>query len=97
MVLCASDMANVEQRLEHLKMAMRMGGVGAGAAPDNNFGTHLATNTVHYNPTNLSHWVESMLSHLNAPLPPLPPAPQLNTSTSSTVTGGGYFDLPPSI
>ncbi|VAI01528.1 unnamed protein product [Triticum turgidum subsp. durum] len=78
-------------------MAMGMGGVGAGAAPDDSFATHLATDTVHYNPTDLSSWVESMLSELNAPPPPLPPAPQLNASTSSTVTGGGYFDLPPSV
>nr|AGG68478.1 DELLA protein [Triticum aestivum]ULB12822.1 DELLA protein [Aegilops tauschii subsp. tauschii]ULB12826.1 DELLA protein [Aegilops tauschii subsp. tauschii] len=94
----ASDMADVAQKLEQLEMAMGMGGVGAGAAPDDSFATHLATDTVHYNPTDLSSWVESMLSELNAPPPPLPPAPQLNASTSSTVTGsGGYFDLPPSV
>lgn len=91
----ASDMADVAQKLEQLEMAMGMGG----PAPDDGFATHLATDTVHYNPTDLSSWVESMLSELNAPPPPLPPAPpQLNASTSSTVTGGGgYFDLPPSV
>ncbi|VAH95211.1 unnamed protein product [Triticum turgidum subsp. durum] len=88
----ASDMADVAQKLEQLEMAMGMGGVGAGAAPDDSFATHLATDTVHYNPTDLSSWVESMLSELNAPPPPLPPAPQqLNASTSSSSSslGGG--------
>ncbi|ONM38631.1 Testis intracellular mediator protein, partial [Zea mays] len=40
----------------------------------------LATDTVHYNPFDLSSWVESMLSELNAPpspLPPVTPAPRL--------------------
>ena len=64
----------------------------------------LATDTVHYNPFDLSSWVESMLSELNAPpplLPPVTPFPRL-ASTSSTVTSGvaagaGYFDLPPAV
>jgi DELLA protein len=57
-------------------MAVGMGGIGAGpgGAPDNAFTTHLATETVHYNPTDLSTWVESMLSELNAS-PLLPPPP----------------------
>lgn len=101
----ASDMADVAQKLEQLEMAMGMGGVGAGAAPDDSFVAHLATDTVHSNPSDLSSWVESMLSELNAPPPPLPPAPQAPrlSSNSSTVTGGGgsgggYFDgLPPSV
>jgi DELLA protein len=99
----SSDMADVAQKLEQLEMAMGMGGV-AGAAADDGFVSHLATDTVHYNPSDLSSWVESMLSELNAPPPPLPaapPAPRL-ASTSSTVTGGaaaggGYFDLPPPV
>uniref|UniRef100_A0A453H615 Transcriptional factor DELLA N-terminal domain-containing protein n=3 Tax=Triticinae TaxID=1648030 RepID=A0A453H615_AEGTS len=37
----ASDMADVAQKLEQLEMAMGMGGVGAGAAPDDSFATHL--------------------------------------------------------
>lgn len=100
----ASDMADVAQKLEQLEMAMGMG--GAGAAADDGFVSHLATDTVHYNPSDLSTWVDSMLSELNAPPPPLQPAPQAPRlpSTSSTVTGGaaaaaaaGYFDLPPSV
>ncbi|KAK3146331.1 hypothetical protein QOZ80_3BG0264730 [Eleusine coracana subsp. coracana] len=94
----SSDMADVAQKLEQLEMAMGMGGVAGGAAPDDGFVSHLATDTVHYNPSDLSSWVESMLSELNAPPPPLPPAPRL-ASTSSTVTGGGagYFDTPPAV
>ena len=101
----SSDMADVAQKLEQLEMAMGMGGVGGAAtAVDDGFVSHLATDTVHYNPSDLSSWVESMLSELNAPPPPLPtapPAPRL-ASTSSTVTGGaaaggGYFDLPPAV
>ncbi|CAN6292204.1 unnamed protein product [Urochloa humidicola] len=98
----SSDMANVAQKLEQLEMAMGMG--GAGAAVDDGFVSHLATDTVHYNPSDLSSWVESMLSELNAPPPPLPPAPPAPrlASTSSTVTGGaaaggGLFDLPPAV
>ena len=101
----SSDMADVAQKLEQLEMAMGMGGVGgAGAAADDGFVSHLATDTVHYNPSDLSSWVENMLSELNAPPPPLPPAPPAPrlASTSSTVTGGataggGYFDLPPAV
>ena len=102
----SSDMADVAQKLEQLEMAMGMGGVGgAGATADDGFISHLATDTVHYNPSDLSSWVESMLSELNAPPPQLPPAtppvPRL-ASTSSTVTSGaaagaGYFDLPPAV
>ncbi|KAM0823167.1 hypothetical protein ACQ4PT_071045 [Festuca glaucescens] len=87
----SSDMADVAQKLEQLEMAMGMGGV---PAPDDGFTTHLATETVHYNPTDLSSWVESMLSELNAPPPPLPPAPRL-APASSTVTADGFFDIPP--
>nr|UVT37967.1 DELLA protein [Dendrocalamus latiflorus] len=98
----SSDMADVAQKLEQLEMAMGMGGVGAGVTADDGFVSHLATDTVHYNPSDLSSWVESMLSELNAPPPPLPPAPQASrlASTSSTVTGGGgagYFDPPQAV
>lgn len=103
----SSDMADVAQKLEQLEMAMGMGGVAGGPA-DDGFVSHLATDTVHYNPSDLSSWVESMLSELNAPPPPppLPPAPAAQpprlASTSSTVTGGcgssaGYFDPPPAV
>nr|CAB3493534.1 unnamed protein product [Digitaria exilis] len=99
----SSEMADVAQKLEQLEMAMGIGGgvAVAGAAADDGFVSHLSTDTVQYNPSDLSSWVESMLSELNAPPPPLPPAPAPPAprlaSTSSTVTGGGYFDLPPAV
>nr|ACF78926.1 unknown [Zea mays] len=94
----SSDMADVAQKLEQLEMAMGMGGVGgAGATADDGFVSHLATDTVHYNPSDLSSWVESMLSELNAPpapLPPATPAPRLASTDSAREpkrmrTGGG--------
>ncbi|XP_078444112.1 DELLA protein GAI1-like [Wolffia australiana] len=63
----SSDMADVAQKLEHLEMAM----VSGGAPDDNSVLTHLASETIHYNPSDLSSWLETMLSELNAP--PLPP------------------------
>nr|QFR35727.1 DELLA protein DWARF8 [Garnotia stricta var. longiseta] len=101
----SSDMADVAQKLEQLEMAMGMGGAGgAGGTADDGFVSHLATDTVHYNPSDLSSWVESMLSELNAPPPPLPPAPPAprlastsSTGTSGGAAGAGYFDLPPAV
>nr|UHT46059.1 SLR1-like DGLLA protein [Phoenix dactylifera] len=66
----SSDMADVALKLEQLEMAM-----GSSAAQDDAFLSHLASDTVHYNPSDLSTWLESMLSELNAPPPPLPSAP----------------------
>lgn len=62
-----SDMADVAQKLEQLEMAM-----GSSTTQDDAFLSHLASDTVHYNPSDLSNWLESMLSELNAPPPPLP-------------------------
>ena len=51
----SSDMVDVAQKLEQLEMAMGVGGVGgAGATADDGFISHLATDTVHYNPSDLS-------------------------------------------
>ncbi|CAL4935506.1 unnamed protein product [Urochloa decumbens] len=99
----SSDMADVAQKLEQLEVAMGMG--GAAAAADDGFVSHLATDTVHYNPADLSSWLESMLSELNAPppppLPPAPPAPRLAPTSSAVkggaAAGGGLFDLPPAV
>lgn len=57
----SSDMADVAEKLEQLEMAMgsTMEVDGAAAA-----GSVLSTDTVHYNPSDLSGWVESMLSGL---------------------------------
>ncbi|CAN1122712.1 DELLA protein GAI [Linum perenne] len=53
----ASDMADVAQKLEQLEMVM-------GTAQDDGI-SHLGSDTVHYNPSDLSAWVDSMLSELN--------------------------------
>ncbi|KAI8016909.1 DELLA protein GAI [Camellia lanceoleosa] len=53
----SSDMADVAQKLEQLEMVM-------GTAPDDGI-SHLLCDTVHYNPSDLSGWVQSMLSELN--------------------------------
>nr|XP_010926472.1 DELLA protein SLR1 [Elaeis guineensis] len=79
----ASDMADVAQKLEQLEMAMT-----SSAAQDDAFLSHLASDTVHYNPSDLSTWLESMLSELNAPPPPLPSAPIPNNRSNQ-------FELPP--
>nr|UZC49313.1 gibberellic acid insensitive [Dendrobium capra] len=65
----ASDMANVAQKLEQLDMA-----IGGSAAQDDALLSHLASDTVHYNPSDISNWLENMLSELNAPLIPTPTA-----------------------
>ncbi|XP_019185417.1 PREDICTED: DELLA protein GAI-like [Ipomoea nil] len=49
-----SDMADVAEKLEQLEMAMEDGI------------SHLSTSTVHYNPSDLTGWIQSMLSELNA-------------------------------
>ncbi|CAI0450923.1 unnamed protein product [Linum tenue] len=58
----SSDMADVAQKLEQLEMAM-------GTAQDDGI-SHLACDTIHYNPSDLSGWVDSMLSEFTNPPPP---------------------------
>ncbi|CAK9185884.1 unnamed protein product [Ilex paraguariensis] len=53
----SSDMADVAQKLEQLEMVM-------GTGMDNGI-SYLSTDKVHYNPSDLSGWVQSMLSELN--------------------------------
>ncbi|XWS47562.1 hypothetical protein CRYUN_Cryun14cG0162900 [Craigia yunnanensis] len=54
-----SDMADVAQKLEQLEMVM-------GTAQEDGI-SHLSCDTVHYNPSDLSGWVQSMLTELNNP------------------------------
>uniref|UniRef100_A0A1D1XHP4 DELLA protein n=1 Tax=Anthurium amnicola TaxID=1678845 RepID=A0A1D1XHP4_9ARAE len=67
----SSDMTGVALKLEQLEVAMASGVGGVvGAAPDENaVHAHLASDTVHYNPSDLSSWLDSMLSEINAPPP----------------------------
>ncbi|KAI4299587.1 hypothetical protein L6164_033032 [Bauhinia variegata] len=53
----SSDMADVAQKLEQLEMVM-------GTAQEDGI-SHLACDTVHYDPTDLYGWVQSMLTELN--------------------------------
>ncbi|GAB2296916.1 hypothetical protein Dimus_031018 [Dionaea muscipula] len=53
----SSEMANVAQKLEQLEMAM-------GTVQEDGI-SHLSCDTVHYNPSDISGWLESMLSELN--------------------------------
>ncbi|KAF5750147.1 GRAS family transcription factor family protein [Tripterygium wilfordii] len=96
----SSDMADVAQKLEQLEEAM-------GTVQEDGL-SHLATDTVHYNPADLSTWLESMLSELNPPTsfypvmaarPPLPPSSSLDVSflapaESSPITSMDFTDPP---
>ena len=94
----ASEMADVAQKIEQLEEAMDSVQDGI---------SQLSTETVHYNPSDLSTWLESMLTELNpspnfdpmsaaAAAQPLPP-PSLDDSfltpgESSTITSIDFTD-----
>ncbi|XP_010274729.1 PREDICTED: DELLA protein GAI1-like [Nelumbo nucifera] len=67
----SSEMAEVAQKLEQLDMVL-------GSAQEDGL-SHLASETVHYNPSDLGTWLESMLSELNAP-PNFDPTPSQQPS-----------------
>ena len=71
----SSDMAEVAQKLEQLEEAMVNARDGI---------SQLSYDTVHYNPSDISTWLESMLSNLDAPPPPPPPPPPSVDSSSSS-------------
>lgn len=90
-----SDMADVAQKLEQLEEMM--GSVQVDGL------SHLATDTVHYNPSELSSFLESMLTELNPPstsaLDPMLSVPSIDDSflapaESSTITSID-FGAPP--
>ncbi|KAK9115767.1 hypothetical protein Sjap_014714 [Stephania japonica] len=58
----SSDMADVAQKLEQLEMVM-----GSAHQEDSGLLSLLSTESVHYNPSDLSSWLESMLSEINPP------------------------------
>ncbi|URE33083.1 DELLA protein [Musa troglodytarum] len=67
-------MADVAQKLEQLEKAMG----SSTAANDDALVSHLASDTVHYNPSDIATWVDNILWELNAsptPLAPRPPSP----------------------
>ncbi|KAG0492435.1 hypothetical protein HPP92_005833 [Vanilla planifolia] len=77
----SSDMADVAQKLEQLEMA-----IGSSAVQDDALLTHLASDTVHYNPSDLSNWLDNILSDLSMPVASFPPAIHSNS---------GALNLPP--
>ncbi|CAM8876497.1 unnamed protein product [Rhodiola kirilowii] len=65
----SSDMAEVAQKLEQLEEVM-------GSVREDGL-SHLASETVHYNPSDISNWIENMLSEFvpdENSLQPLPPS-----------------------
>ncbi|CAK9180281.1 unnamed protein product [Ilex paraguariensis] len=75
----SSDMAEVAQKLEQLEEVM--------VSVQEDGLSHLASDTVHYNPSDLSSWLESMISELN-PLPNFDSSSFMQDSfaESSTIT-----------
>ncbi|KAM0983425.1 hypothetical protein ACFX13_011148 [Malus domestica] len=61
----SSDMADVAQKLEQLEEFM-------GCAQEDGL-SQLASDTVHYNPSDLSTWLETMISEINVPPPNFDP------------------------
>uniref|UniRef100_A0A1J3GEX7 DELLA protein n=1 Tax=Noccaea caerulescens TaxID=107243 RepID=A0A1J3GEX7_NOCCA len=94
----SSEMAEVALKLEQLETMM------VNVQEDGL--SHLATDTVHYNPSELYSWLDNMLSELNPPdiaasgsngVDPVLPSPEINSSfltgagDSSTITSIGGF------
>lgn len=78
----SSELEQVAHRLEQLEMMMCNG-------QEDGIISHLSSEAVHYNPSDLGGWIESMLSELHVPI--LPPTdqpfqfPQAAADQSSTV------------
>jgi len=76
----SSNMADVAQKLEQLEEFM-------GTVQEDGL-SHLASDTVHYNPSDLSTWLESMITEITPPnFDPLmaPPPPMNHLAGSSSV------------
>ncbi|XVF20619.1 hypothetical protein REPUB_Repub12eG0016700 [Reevesia pubescens] len=81
----SSDMADVAQKLEQLEMVM-------GTAQEDGI-SHLSCDTVHYNPSDLSGWVQSMLIELNNPgTPNFDPVLPSSDSNSSILGHANHSD-----
>ncbi|KAG6475166.1 DELLA protein SLR1-like [Zingiber officinale] len=70
----SSNMADIAQKLEQAEMAMGSSVV----ANDDALFFQLAADTVHYNPSDISTWVDNILSELNGPPPPPVSSPPPN-------------------
>ncbi|KAK6927849.1 Transcription factor GRAS [Dillenia turbinata] len=71
----SSDMADVAQKLEQLEMFM-------GSAQEDGL-SHLSSDTVHYNPSDISSWLENMLSEFNTGDPSFDQSLNLAESSSA--------------
>ncbi|MQL99932.1 hypothetical protein Taro_032660, partial [Colocasia esculenta] len=70
------------------------GDLGGGALDDNAVLAHLASETIHYNPSDLSNWLENMLSELNTPcFPPAPPVKAPSSSLSPSTRGTALLEI----
>lgn len=84
----SSEMAEVALKLEQLETMM-------GNVQEDGL-SHLATDTVHYNPSELYSWLDNMLSELNPPPPrsngldPILPSPDSFLTTVAGASIGGF-------
>ncbi|KAG6391613.1 hypothetical protein SASPL_149369 [Salvia splendens] len=70
-----SDMADVAQKIEHLEQVM--------CSVENDGLSQLASDTTHYNPSDLSSWLESMISGLN-------PTPDFDSGVNRMVVDSDF-------
>ncbi|KAK7283999.1 hypothetical protein RIF29_13750 [Crotalaria pallida] len=81
----SSDMADVAHKIEQLEEAMT------------NVDTNISSDTIHYNPSDISTWLESMLSGLTPPPPPPQPQhsffPSTDSSTITSSSSSSDYDL----
>ncbi|OIW00657.1 hypothetical protein TanjilG_09138 [Lupinus angustifolius] len=75
----SSDMAEVAQKIEQLEEAMTNFDTGISS---------LSSDTIHFNPSDISTWLESMISGLTSP-----PQQQQPPTESSTITTSSDYDL----
>ncbi|CAJ1970844.1 unnamed protein product [Sphenostylis stenocarpa] len=71
--VCPSDMADVAHKLQQLEMVMEEDGI-----------SHLATNTVHYDPTDLYGWVQNILNN----------APNYTSTISTNINNNSFTPSP---
>ncbi|XP_024988337.1 DELLA protein GAI1-like isoform X2 [Cynara cardunculus var. scolymus] len=68
----SSDMVDVAQKIEHLE----------GVLGNDDGLSLLASDSVHYNPSDLSSWLESMISELNPTTQPPPPPSEVDSTSA---------------
>ncbi|PKU69448.1 DELLA protein SLR1 [Dendrobium catenatum] len=88
----SSSMADLAQKLELLDRAM-----GNSSALDDIFLSHLASDSVHYNPSDMSRWVDNMLSELDAPPSATFPSPSVVDLSPINVSSWLGYPAQPSL